>query len=75
MSNEPPGELLIERDANSRGIVTLTLNRPHKLNALTKTLWRALGETVQSLDADDGVRCIVLRGAGGKAFSPGNDIA
>jgi len=75
MSNEPPGELLIERDANSRGIVTLTLNRPHKLNALTKTLWRALGETVQSLDADDDVRCIVLRGAGGKAFSPGNDIA
>jgi enoyl-CoA hydratase len=75
MSNEPPGELLIERNANSRGIVTLTLNRPHKLNALTKTLWRALGETVQSLDADDGVRCIVLRGAGGKAFSPGNDIA
>jgi enoyl-CoA hydratase len=68
MSNE----LLIEREG---GIVTLTLNRPHKLNAMTKDLWRALGEAVRGLDADDTVRCIVLRGAGEKAFSPGNDIA
>jgi enoyl-CoA hydratase len=68
-------ELLVERDAAAPGIVTLTLNRPHKLNALTKSLWRSLGETVTRLDADDAVRCIVLRGAGEKAFSPGNDIA
>lgn len=65
-------ELLVEREG---GIVTLTLNRPHKLNALTKGLWRALGEAVTRLDADDTVRCLVLRGAGEKAFSPGNDIA
>jgi enoyl-CoA hydratase len=57
------------------GIVTLTLNRPHKLNALTKSLWRSLGEAVTRLDGDDSVRCIVLRGAGERAFSPGNDIA
>src|SRR5258708_22438962 len=57
------------------GIVTLVLNRPDKLNAMTKPLWRRLGETLRALDADDTVRCIVLRGAGGKAFSPGNDIA
>jgi enoyl-CoA hydratase/carnithine racemase len=38
-------------------------------------LWRALGETMTDLDADESVRCIVLRGAGEKAFSPGNDIA
>src|ERR1700722_28650 len=67
--------LLVERDANARGVVTLTLNRPRKLNALTKGLWRGPGETVRRLDADDSVRCIVLRGAGEKAFSPGNDIA
>jgi enoyl-CoA hydratase/carnithine racemase len=66
------GELLVARDA---GIVTLTLNRARKLNALTKGLWRALGETMTDLDADESVRCIVLRGAGEKAFSPGNDIA
>jgi len=65
-------ELLEERDG---GIVTLVINRPAKLNAMTKPLWGLLGETVRRLDADDTVRCIVLRGAGGKAFSPGNDIA
>lgn len=65
-------ELLTHRDG---GIVTLVLNRPHKLNAMTKPLWRALGEAFRSLHEDDTVRCIVLRGAGGKAFSPGNDIA
>ncbi len=65
-------ELLEERDG---GIVTLVINRPEKLNAMTKPLWRLLGETVRRLDGDDSVRCIVLRGAGGKAFSPGNDIA
>jgi enoyl-CoA hydratase len=68
-------ELLVERDGDAGGIVTLTLNRPQKLNALTKGLWRQLGETMTSLDADDSVRCIVLRGSGEKAFSPGNDIA
>ncbi|HEX3499687.1 MAG TPA: enoyl-CoA hydratase-related protein [Stellaceae bacterium] len=65
-------ELLTRREA---GIVTLTLNRPEKLNAMTKSLWLLLGETVRKLDGDETVRCIVLRGAGGKAFSPGNDIS
>lgn len=67
-----PQELLIRRED---GIVTLVLNRPDMLNALNKALWRQIGEAVRALDGDDGVRCIVLRGAGGKAFSPGNDIA
>ena len=55
-------------------IATVTLNRPDKLNALTKPMWRALGAAVTQLSADDSVRCIVLRGAGERAFSPGNDI-
>lgn len=66
------GELLTSRDG---GIVTLVLNRPHKLNAMTKTLWQALGDAVLAAEADESVRTIVLRGAGGKAFSPGNDIS
>jgi enoyl-CoA hydratase/carnithine racemase len=61
----------VERDAT---IATVVLNRPEKLNALTKPMWRELGETVGRLSADDSLRCIVLRGAGEKAFSPGNDI-
>src|SRR6476661_6645937 len=56
-------------------IATVVLNRPAKLNALTRPMWRELGETVNRLSADDALRCIVLRGAGEKAFSPGNDIA
>ncbi|MGH6610704.1 MAG: enoyl-CoA hydratase/isomerase family protein, partial [Burkholderiaceae bacterium] len=35
----------------------------------------ALGDAVEQLSADDSVRCVILRGAGVKAFSPGNDIA
>jgi enoyl-CoA hydratase/carnithine racemase len=37
-------------------------------------MWQRLGETMRELSADDSVRCVVLRGAGGKAFAPGNDI-
>jgi len=57
------------------GIVTVVLDRPAKLNALTHAMWQALGDTMRALSADDSVRCVVLCGAGEKAFSPGNDIA
>ena len=56
-------------------VATVVLNRPDKLNALTKPMWQHLGATMRELSADDSLRCIVLRGAGGKAFAPGNDIA
>jgi enoyl-CoA hydratase/carnithine racemase len=56
-------------------IATVFLNRPEKLNALTKTMWRSLGEAIGTLSADDDLRCVIVRGAGDKAFSPGNDIA
>ena len=64
--------ILVERDG---AIATVVLNRPAKLNAMTRPMWQLLGETMDRLSADDGVRCVVLRGAGEKAFSPGNDIA
>jgi enoyl-CoA hydratase/carnithine racemase len=64
--------ILVQRDG---AIATVVLNRPHKLNALTKPMWRRLGEAVSELSADDSVRCVVLRGAGERAFSPGNDIS
>jgi enoyl-CoA hydratase/carnithine racemase len=56
-------------------IATVVLDRPAKLNALTKSMWQALGETIGALSADDSLRCVIVRGAGEKAFSPGNDIA
>lgn len=64
--------ILVDRDGT---IVTVTLNRPQKLNALTVDGWRLLGDVFLDLSADESVRCIVLRGAGEKAFSPGNDIS
>ena len=63
--------ILVQRDG---AIATVVLNRPEKLNALTRQMWRALGEAITQLSADDSLRCVVLRGAGEKAFSPGNDI-
>ena len=64
--------ILVERHAN---IATVILNRPEKLNALTKSMWRALGDVFLGFEDDDSLRCILLRGAGEKAFAPGNDIA
>src|SRR5436190_11211308 len=64
--------VLVSRDG---AIATVVLNRPAKLNALTKPMWRELGETIGALSSDESLRCIILRGAGEKAFSPGNDIA
>lgn len=55
-------------------IATVVLNRPQKLNALTRGMWGQLGAAIDALTTDQALRCIVLRGAGDKAFSPGNDI-
>jgi enoyl-CoA hydratase/carnithine racemase len=55
-------------------IATVVLNRPKKLNALTRAMWGELGEAIAALSADAALRCVIVRGAGEKAFSPGNDI-
>jgi len=64
--------LLRERDG---GTVTLTLNRPDKLNALNEALVTALHDAIVELDRDASVRVVVLTGAGEKAFVAGADIA
>ncbi len=64
--------ILVQRDG---AIATVVLNRPNKLNAMTKPMWRRLGDALREVAADTALRCVVLRGAGGKAFSPGNDIS
>ncbi|TWG87414.1 enoyl-CoA hydratase/carnithine racemase [Cupriavidus gilardii J11] len=65
--------LLVSRDDD--GIVTITLNRPAKLNAFTLPMWQQLGDAFRLLSSDDAVRCVLVRGAGERAFSPGNDIS
>jgi enoyl-CoA hydratase/carnithine racemase len=56
-------------------IATVTLNNPERLNALNKAMWSALGDAMRALSADDALRCVVVRGAGEKAFAAGADIA
>ena len=61
--------------ARDGAIATVTLNKPERLNALDRGMWEGLGRTMHALSADADLRCVVLRGAGGKAFAAGADIA
>jgi len=63
--------VLIERD--SRGVATLTLNRPEKHNAMSGEMLLELKAAAEQLAADDAVRVVVLTGAG-KSFCAGGDL-
>jgi enoyl-CoA hydratase len=54
-------------------IVTLTLNRPDKLNAIDSPMLDALDQVLRDIEADAGIRAVVLTGAG-RVFSAGADI-
>jgi enoyl-CoA hydratase/carnithine racemase len=63
--------IIVERE----GLVgIITINRPEKLNAMTPEMATALVAAVEGFNSDDGIRCVVLTGAGEKAFSAGSDI-
>ena len=64
--------ILVSNDDN---ISTVTLNRPDKLNALNRSAWQELADVFTELNGLGLVRCIIVRGAGGKAFSAGADIS
>jgi enoyl-CoA hydratase len=66
------GEVLVARDG---AIATVTLSNPERLNALSASMWFSLGEIFTSLNGEDALRCVILRGAGEKAFAAGADIA
>ena len=55
------------------GVQTVTLNQPAKFNALSSAMLQNLGEVLRSVERDDGVRALVLTGAG-SAFSSGADL-
>jgi enoyl-CoA hydratase len=64
--------VLVERDGQ---IATVVLNRPERMNALNQATWARLGAVMAELGADAALRCVVIRGAGDKAFAAGADIA
>lgn len=65
--------VLVERDAELDGLVTITLNRPDKLNALNLELHDAIQPVLMELETDYSARVVVLTGAG-RAFSAGADL-
>src|SRR5215468_6280016 len=70
-TNSEANEVLVDRDGS---VVTLTFNRPEARNAMTWNMYERLYQAAEDVDADDSVRVLVLRGAGGKAFVAGTDI-
>ena len=63
--------ILVERE---EGVGIVTLNRPDVLNAMNRKLGAELLDAVKTLEADDAIGCLVITGAGDKAFSAGGDI-
>ena len=61
-------------DGPVEAVALITLDRPEVLNALDAETMRQLVEALERLDADDACRCIVITGAGERAFAAGADI-
>ncbi|HEX8515097.1 MAG TPA: enoyl-CoA hydratase-related protein [Bacteroidia bacterium] len=57
------------------GILTITINRPDKLNALNKKTVNEIGEAIKTAKTDDAVKGVIITGSGPKAFVAGADIA
>jgi enoyl-CoA hydratase/carnithine racemase len=56
-------------------VATLWIDRQPKMNTMTVAMRAEFPGLFRDFDADDGVRVVVIRGAGGKAFSAGGDVA
>jgi len=67
----PQGQTTLALEA---GVATIVFDRPHARNAMTWTMYEQLVAIATRLRDDPGVRAVVCRGAGGKAFVAGTDI-
>jgi enoyl-CoA hydratase/carnithine racemase len=73
VSDSSPRPTSMLTSTTREGVAWLTLNRPEKLNAMPASVWLDLRTEMAALDADPGVRAVVVHGAG-KCFSVGGDI-
>lgn len=64
---------MIRIEVVDAGVVVLTLNNPKNFNTLIETFWSEF-RTILSDQAENGVRCVVLTGAGDRAFCAGGDL-
>src|SRR2546430_16894746 len=66
-------EPVLLRSQEARGVVTLTLNRPHAFNALSEAMLTTLQRELEAIGKDESVRVVILAAAG-KAFCAGHDL-
>jgi len=64
-------QLLIDQ---SDSILTLTLHRPDKKNALTRDMYAALADAIQAAQTEDGIRAVIIQGSE-QCFTSGNDVS
>ncbi|SHN56412.1 crotonase/enoyl-CoA hydratase family protein [Erythrobacter sanguineus] len=64
-------QIIVEK---ADGIATITLNRPDKMNAYTRTMGEEIIAAMDDIDADDAVRAVIFTGAGERAFCAGADL-
>src|SRR5947209_2153228 len=69
-NDDPP---ILREQLDGLAVAVVTLNRPAALNALSDAVMQALVDELDAIAADDGVRCVVLRGSG-RAFAAGADV-
>ena len=67
-----PDLIHLERDGV---LARVTLDQPARLNAINDAMWERLAGLFAELDAEESLRCVVVQGAGEKAFSVGADIS
>jgi len=73
--DEPPvGQMTLQIEQTDQ-IARIVLDRPEQLNTITPTMLDELAAAVDSLDADADVRCLLVTGAGDRAFSAGADLS
>src|SRR3954464_364131 len=64
----------VEPQTDHPGVVLVTLDRPEVLNALDYQTLGELVDALETLDSDESTRCVVITGAGARAFAAGADI-
>lgn len=72
MTDAPEPTLLVEREGP---VLVLTMNRPHRRNALVPDMLVRFADAWDLADADPDIRCVILTGAGTEAYCAGGDLS